>query len=140
MITKELKNPPISTPETLSLVKSGEILGSCGSPNPVSDGNGGRKSKSQVGWHSTKKNYAFLMKAWIRWLKGDGYLTSKNPITVFGRFVLSLWIAIIVSCALIIAGIFISNPGEFIEPEKDQTCRTVEYDGGVVDTCEYLTP
>lgn len=80
------------------------------------------------------------MKAWIRWLKGDGYLASKNPITVFGRFILSLWIAIIGFCALIMAGIFITDPGAFTAPEKDQTCRTVEYNGEAIDTCEYLTP
>jgi hypothetical protein len=80
------------------------------------------------------------MKAWLRWLRGDGYLTSKNPINVFGRLILSLWIAIIGLCALIIAGIFITDPGAFIEPEKDQTCQTVEYNGEAIDTCEYLAP
>jgi hypothetical protein len=80
------------------------------------------------------------MKAWIRWLKGDGYLTSKNPITVFGRFILSFWIAVIGLCGLIMAGIFITDPGAFSEPETDQTCRTVEYNGEAIDTCDYLTP
>jgi hypothetical protein len=80
------------------------------------------------------------MKAWVRWLKGDGYLASKNPITVLGRFILSLWIAIIGLCGVIIAGIFISDPGSFSEPERDQTCQTVEYNGEAIDTCDYLTP
>jgi hypothetical protein len=58
MITKELKNPPISTPETLSLVKTGEILGSCGSPNPVSDGNGGESQKAR--WVGTARKKTML--------------------------------------------------------------------------------
>ena len=80
------------------------------------------------------------MKAWLQWLKGDDFLRNKNPIKVFGRFILSLWIAIIALCALIVAGIFIANPDAFTEPKKDQTCRTVEYDGVAIDTCEYVTP
>jgi hypothetical protein len=80
------------------------------------------------------------MKARLRWLRGDGYLTSKHPITIFGRLVLSLWIAIIGLCALVIAGIYITDPGAFSEPETVQTCRTVEYNGEVIDTCDYLTP
>jgi hypothetical protein len=59
MNAKELKNPPISTPETLSLVKSGEILGSCGSPKPVSDGHGGEKVKKTGGLAEYEKKLCF---------------------------------------------------------------------------------
>ena len=80
------------------------------------------------------------MKAWIKWLKGDDFLRSRNPIAVIGRFILSVWIAILGLVALIIAGIFITHPEDFTKPERDQTCYTVEYNGELVDTCDYLTP
>ena len=80
------------------------------------------------------------MKTWLRWLRGDTYGTSKNPFAMLGKFILSVWIATITFCALIIAGIFITDPGAFSEPETDQTCQTVEYNGEAIDTCEYLTP
>ncbi len=80
------------------------------------------------------------MKKWLRWLRGDSYLTGKNPFSILGRFILSLWIAIIAACAVIMAGIFITDPGAFSQPENIQTCRTVEYNGESIDTCDYLTP
>jgi len=80
------------------------------------------------------------MTKWLRWLRGDTYGTSKNPFAVFGKFILSVWIAIIAFCAVGMAWIFITDPGAFSEPETVQTCRTVEYNGGVIDTCDYLAP
>jgi hypothetical protein len=80
------------------------------------------------------------MKTWLRWLKGDNYLSSTHPIAVFGRFILSLWIMIIALCALIVGGIFLVSPEEFSSPERDITCTTVEHNGEAIDTCDYLVP
>jgi hypothetical protein len=80
------------------------------------------------------------MNNWLRWLKGDNYLSSKSPVAVFGRFILSVWIAIIVICGLIIGGIFLVSPENFSTPKHDTTCTTVEHNGEAIDTCDYLTP
>lgn len=80
------------------------------------------------------------MKSWLRWLKGGNYLSSSNPVAVFGRFLLSVWIMIIAICALIVGGIFLFNPEDFFTPERDKTCITVERDGEAIDTCDYLVP
>jgi hypothetical protein len=80
------------------------------------------------------------MKRWVNWVLGrDDYLSNKNPFLIVGRIILSIWMLILAICALVIGGMFLTNPGDFIEPEPDNDCVVVEYNGETIDTCEYLT-
>lgn len=88
-----------------------------------------------------------LVSQWLvgrgRWiLNGDGWSENRrNPFLVLGRLILSIWIAIIVACALIIGGIFIADPNEFGEPQRNNECITVDTpDGSGMDTCDLLVP
>lgn len=65
---------------------------------------------------------------------------SKNPFAVFGRLLLSVWIGVIAICAVIMGGIFLSDPGAFSEPKYETNCTVVEYNGDFIDTCEFLSP
>jgi hypothetical protein len=78
------------------------------------------------------------MKSWLSWLKGDSYLASKNPLIIFGRFILSLWVAILLLTGVIVGGIFLSDPKGFSPPEPEVTCTVVEHNGEAIDTCEFL--
>ena len=63
----------------------------------------------------------------------------RKPAKTVGNIVLTIWIGIIAITALIMFGVFISNPGDFIKEPRKQTCTIVETpDGGAIDTCEYL--
>jgi hypothetical protein len=80
------------------------------------------------------------MKRWFNWLINGSYPHKKRWWLVGGRFILSLWITIIALCGLVIAGIYIVDPESFSDPKPDTQCQTVEYNGEVIDTCEYLYP
>lgn len=80
------------------------------------------------------------MKWWLTWLKGDNLLSSKHPLAIFGRLILSLWVTIIAICALIIGGIFLVSPEDFSSPERTNSCTTLEHNGEAVDTCDFLLP
>jgi hypothetical protein len=80
------------------------------------------------------------MKRWLNWLINGSYPYKKRWWLVGGRFILSLWITIIALCGIVIAGIYIVDPASFSDPKPDIECQTVEYNGEVIDTCEYLYP
>ena len=80
------------------------------------------------------------MKSWLTWLKGDGFLASKNPVVIFGRFILSLWVTILLLTGLIIGGIYLSDPNGFSPPKDEVECTIVEHNGEAIDTCEFLAP
>lgn len=81
-----------------------------------------------------------MVKRWVAWLKGEGSFQSKNPFTIFGRFILSIWIGIIAFFAVGMGLVFLSDPSSFSKPKPDQNCTVVEYNGGAIDTCDYLSP
>ena len=78
------------------------------------------------------------MKRWISWVKGDGYLASRNPLVILGRIIISIWISILAISALVMGGMFLTHPGDFNDPAPDKECITVEHNGEAIDTCEYL--
>ena len=87
------------------------------------------------------------MKDWIarrlNWiLKGnDLRANSKNPIFVFGRIVLSLWVFIILAFGLVIAGMFVTHPQDFLKSEPNNECITVDtQEETAINTCDYFTP
>ncbi len=80
------------------------------------------------------------MKRWLNWLINGSYPYKKRWWLVGGRFILSLWITIIALCGIVIAGIYVVDPASFSDPKPDTECQTVEYNGEVIDTCEYLYP
>ena len=65
---------------------------------------------------------------------------SKNPFAVFGRLVLTVWIALIAIVAVIMGGIFLTDPEAFSGPKNETSCTVVEYNGEYIDTCEFLSP
>ena len=80
------------------------------------------------------------MRSWLSWLKGDSYSASKNPVVIFGRFILSLWVAIIAITGIVMGAIFLSDPAGFSPPKPKVTCQTVEINGEARDSCEGLYP
>jgi hypothetical protein len=80
------------------------------------------------------------MKSWLSWLKGNSYSASKNPVAIFGRFILSLWVAIIALTGIVMGVIFLSDPSGFSPPKPKPDCITVEINGEARDSCEYLYP
>lgn len=87
------------------------------------------------------------MKDWVierlNWIVRGNDLSSnsKHPIFIFGRVILSLWIMTILFFALVMAGMFVTHPGDFFKTEPTNECITVDtQDGSAVNTCDYLTP
>ncbi len=80
------------------------------------------------------------MKKWVSWLKGESYSASKSPMAIVGRFILSLWVAIIALTGIVMGAIFISDPTGFSPPKPTRECSIVEVNGEARDTCEDLYP
>jgi hypothetical protein len=80
------------------------------------------------------------MKSWLRWLNGGSYSSSKNPVALFGRFILSLWVAIIAVTGIIMGIIFLSDPTGFSPPKYKPVCGTIEIDGQRIDICDDILP
>ena len=84
-------------------------------------------------------NFHLLVKRWLNWLIKGSYPNKKGWWLVLGRFILSLWVTIIVLCGLNMAGLYIADPGTFSHKKSDPQCQIVEHNGEAIDTCEYLT-
>ena len=82
--------------------------------------------------------YPFIMRRWLNWLMNGSYPHKKTWWLLVGRFILSLWITIIVLCGLVMAVLFISDPGSFMHEKPEPQCQIVEHNGEAIDTCEYL--
>lgn len=79
----------------------------------------------------------------IRWIReGNGFSTnSTNPLLVFGRVILSLWVLILAFTVLILGILFLRDPNSFMDQDKSRECVTVETNGGeAVNSCDFLTP
>lgn len=82
-----------------------------------------------------------LLKSYVGWIREGNGFNSDNPLLVFGRVILSIWILILAFTALMLAILFLRDPNSFMPQDKSRECVTVETNGGdAVNSCDYLTP